>query len=63
MARVSPLFLLSRIIVDVIYRVPLGLSIRELICRVRGLYAHLCHATDLRLPYPVLQFLEWYILQ
>jgi hypothetical protein len=40
MAKVSLHTLLSEVIVDGKNRVPLGLSIRELMCRVRGLYAH-----------------------
>lgn len=32
-------------------RIPLGLSIRELICRVCEQFAHWCHDTDLREPH------------
>lgn len=52
MGRVSPPTLLSGLIVDLIDRVPLGLSIRELMCRVRGLYTHWCHRSKVAL-FPV----------
>lgn len=52
MERVSPLTLLSGMIVDLIDRVPLGVSIRELMCRVGGLYAHWCHRSKVAL-FPV----------
>jgi hypothetical protein len=52
MGRVSPPTVLSGMVVDFIDRVPLGLSIRELMCRVGGLYAHWCHRSKVAL-FPV----------